>query len=124
MQNERGFIKYLVIIFVILVIVFLSQQAYLRGFGKTLVSDATNQVKPYLAKGSNWVMSKIYPTISGEVQKRGDAIKNDVNQEKNKVSQTLGEKIKNYFSGVENSIVHPGTPQNCQPSQSSSSSGQ
>ena len=62
----------------------------------------------------------IYPKISGEVQKRGDRIKNEVSQEKQKVSENIGQKISNYFSGVTESILHPGTPQNCQPTQTSS----
>ena len=113
----KGAIKYTFIIIVILVVVFLSQQAYSKGREKTLVSDATDQAKAYLAEGSNWVISNVYPKISGEVTKRGDIIKNEVTQEKNKVSENIGEKIKNYFSGVAESIAHPGTPQNCQPAQ-------
>jgi hypothetical protein len=117
MQNEKGFIKYIVIIIVILAIVFLSQQAISRGFGNNLISDATSQAQAYLAKGANWASSQIFPKISGEVQKRGEIIKNEVNQEKQKVSDNIGKKIENYFSGVANSIAHPGTPQNCQPAQ-------
>ena len=119
-MEQRGFIKYFVIITVILVAVFLSQQAYSRGVGKTLISDATDQAKTYLAKGSDWAMSNVYPKISGEVAKRGDVIKDEVNQEKNKVSKNFGEKILDYFSGVADSVLHPGTPQNCQAPQASS----
>jgi hypothetical protein len=36
-----------------------------------------------------------------------------VNDQQQKVSETITEKIKNYFTGVEESILHPGTPQNC-----------
>ncbi|MGD0576609.1 MAG: hypothetical protein ABSA74_00855 [Candidatus Staskawiczbacteria bacterium] len=100
-------------IIIILAVVFLSQQAYSRGIGKTIISDATNQAKAYLATGTNWVMSNVYPKISGEVQARGDAIKSDVSQEQQAVSQNIAQKISNYISGVETSIAHPGTPQNC-----------
>ena len=68
-----------------------------QGIGKTLISDATNQAKAYMAKGSNWAMSKIYPKISGEVQKRGGMIKNEVNQEKQKVSENIGKKLEIIF---------------------------
>ena len=122
MQQEKGFIKYIVIIIVILAVVFLSQQAYSRGVGKTLISAATNQVGSFLAKGSDWATATIFPKINGEVQKRGDMIKNEVTQEKNKVSENIGQKISNYVSGISNSILHPGTPQNCQPSQPSADS--
>lgn len=111
---EKKIIFCILGIIVVLVAVFLSQQAYSRGFGKTLVSDATNQAQAYLAKGSDWVMSNVYPKISGEVQKRGDIIKNEVSQEKNKVSENIGQKISNYFSGVADSILHPGQNNSCQ----------
>jgi hypothetical protein len=117
-MNEKGFIKYIVIIIVILVIAFLSQQLFSRSNENTFISDTANQIGTYLAKGSNWAVSNIYPKISGEVQKRGDMIKNEVDQEKNKISESIGEKISNYFSGVTDSILHPGTPQNCVPAQS------
>lgn len=118
-MKQEGFIKYIVIIIVILIIIFLSQQAYLQGTGNNLISDATDQASAYLTKGSNWVTSQIYPKISGEVQNRGDMIKNEIAQEKNKISENILEKTKNYFSGVANSVLHPGTPQNC-PTQTSS----
>jgi len=113
MQQEKGFIKYIVIIIVILVIVFLSQQAYTKATGKTLISAAMNQVDAYATKGSAWVMSNVYPKITGEVQKRGAIIQNEVNQEKQKVSENIGQKIQNYFSGVTNSILHPGQTNTC-----------
>ncbi|OGZ79379.1 MAG: hypothetical protein A2358_00230 [Candidatus Staskawiczbacteria bacterium RIFOXYB1_FULL_37_44] len=118
-MNEKGFIKYIVIIAVILAVVFASQQAFLKENQKTFVYGAMDQGKAYLAKGSEWVTSKIYPKISEEAQKRGEAIKNGVDQEKNKISENIGEKISNYFSGVADSVLHPGTPQNCptQPTQ-------
>lgn len=114
MDAQRGFIKYFVIIVVILAVVFLSQRVLSGGAGKTIVYDLGNQAKTYAAKGSNWVMSKIYPTISEEVQKRGDTIKNEIDEQKNNISESIGKKIKNYFSGVTDSILHPGENNNCQ----------
>jgi len=118
-MEKKGLIKYIIIITIILLVAFLSQQAYFRGIEKTFISDATNKISACLADGSNWLTSKIYPKVSGEVQKRGDMIKTEVNQEKNKISENILDKTKNYFSGVANSIMHPGTPQNCQPAQTS-----
>jgi len=117
-MNTQRSIKYIIIIIFILGAAFLSQKAYSFEFGHNLISGATNQASAYLAKGSEWVTSKIYPKVDGVVQSRGDAIKNEVKTEKEKVSENIGEKISNYFSGVENSVVHPGTPQNC-PTQTS-----
>lgn len=125
-MQEKGFIKYIVIIIVILVVVFLSQQAFFKGISKTFISAASNQAAEYMAKGTNWAMSAIYPKISGEVQKRGDIITNGVNQAQQKVSEDVGKKIENYFSGVTNSILHPGqnNNNNCQVQPASTSNGQ
>lgn len=113
MPKEQGFIKYIIIIIVILLVVFLSQQAYSREAGKGLISAATNQAQAYLSKGSNWVMSNVYPKIGGEVQKREDQIKTETDQTKKNVSENVGKKIKNYFSGVANSILGKSN-NNCQ----------
>jgi len=75
-MEGKSFIKYIVIIIVILLAVFLSQQAYSGRVGKTLISDATNQAGAYFAKGSDWVVSKIYPKISGEVHRVWNTSKN------------------------------------------------
>jgi len=122
MFQDKGFIKYIVIIAVILIVIFLSQQAYFKGIGKNIFLQGSGVAQEYLSKGSDWAQNSVYPKISGEVQKRGDMIKNEINQEKEKISQTIGEKIKNYFSGVADSILHPGkTQQNqaCPPTESS-----
>jgi predicted PurR-regulated permease PerM len=104
-------------IIIVLMVAYFSQKETFSRPGDTLISNVTNQAKGFLAKGSDWVMTNIYPKISGEVQKRGDIIKDEVNSEKEKISESIGEKISNYFSGVTDSILHPGTPQNCQPEQ-------
>ncbi len=116
-MDRKNLIKYSVIIIILLLIAFFSQQTYSWRNEKVFISDATNKATAYLATGSNWVMSKIYPKVSGEVQKRGDIIKNEINQEKNNISENILDKTKNYFSGVANSVLHPGTSQNCQPVQ-------
>lgn len=109
-KNNAGFIKYIVIIAVIMAAVFLSQQSYFgKSFGKSgqenILSQGLATVQSYAAKGSNWVSDKVFPSIGGEVQKRGDIIKEGVSKEKEKVSESVGEKIKNYFSGVVDSIT-------------------
>lgn len=119
-MEAKTSIKYISIIIIILVVVFLSQQAFFKGTEKTFISNAGDQIKTYLSKGSDWVASNVYPKISGEVQKRGDAIKEEINQEKQKVSESIGEKIKNYFSGISDSVFNPGKlkqnqNQNCPP---------
>ena len=120
---ENGFIKYIVIIVVILAIVFLSQKMMLPGNVKSFISAGQSQAGKYVSDGYNWAKNAVLSTINGEVQKGGEAINNEINQQKENVSQSVGEKLKNYFTGIENSIIHPGTPQNC-PAASGPSSGQ
>ena len=119
---EKGYIKYIVIIVIILIVVFLSQQTYFREMGKNLASKASAPIQAYLAKGSTVVKDGVLSKINGEVANGGALIQNQINQEKQKVSDSIATKIGNYFSGIENSVVHPGTPQNCQPTQTSSAS--
>lgn len=102
---RKKFIFYTILLIIILVLLFLSQQAYSRWIGKNLVSAATSQASEYMAKGSNWITSNIYPKISGAVQKRGEVIQNEINQTKQKVTEDIPKKIGNYFSGIANSIA-------------------
>jgi hypothetical protein len=111
-MNEQGFVKYIVIIAVILAVAFFSQIGNLKGNQQTFVSDATNQAESYVSAGSDWFGANIYPKVSGEVQKRGDIIQAGVSEQKEKISETVSEKISNYFSGVAESILHPGN-NNC-----------
>jgi len=110
MQKGKGIIKYIVIIIVILAIVFLSQQPSLKEFGKNLfsLSQGYNKAGEYVAKGSDWVKDNVLSKIGGEVQKRGDMAKEGITEQKEKISESVGEKIKNYFSGVVDSVFHPG----------------
>jgi hypothetical protein len=84
-NREKGFIKYIVIITIILVIVFLSQQAGFRQYSQ--------YGKDLTARASSWARDNVWPRISGEVEKRGELIKDEV-----------GQKIKNYFSGIVDNI--------------------
>lgn len=109
-MNEKGFAKYIVIIIVILFVVFLSQEGRFSGEGKTFtfVNGVVDQAQAFVAKGSGWVMDKVFPNIAGEVQKRGEMVKDGVEKEKEKISESATEKVKNYFSGITDSILHPG----------------
>jgi len=121
---QPGLIKNTLIIFVILGVTYFSQQAHFKELGNGMLSEQTAAIEGYLAKGANWVSENVYPTITGEVQKRGDIIKNEVAQEKENISKNIGEKIQNYFSGIVDSVINPGSSDSCQPSQASTSSNQ
>lgn len=122
-MNEKGFIHYFVIIAVILGVAFFSQNQKILGEGKnfSFVNNAISQAEGYVAKGSGWVMDRVFPNISGEVQKRGEMVIDGVNNKKEEVQENISEKISDYFSGVTESVLHPGEPQNCPPAQTQSS---
>jgi type IV secretory pathway TrbL component len=80
---------------------FLSQQAFMKVNGTTFVSAAMNQAKASITKGSDWVMSK----VSDNVQSGGEAIKKTAANTTKNVSNSLGNKIENYFSNLGNSII-------------------
>ena len=124
MNSKKGLIKYIVIIGVIFSAVFLSQQGYISSKSNsfTFVNSTVKQAEPYMAKGSGWVLDKVFPSISGEVQKRGEMVSEGLNEQKEKVSENISEKISNYFSGVKESILHPGE-NNCE-CENQSTSGQ
>ena len=111
MQGEKNNINkyyYIGIIIIILTVVFLSQQGYFNDIGKNLFSNASAAISGYWAKGSNWVTDKAYPQITDQVQKRGEVIKNEVNLEKENISENVLGKVGDYFSGIKNSIINPG----------------
>ena len=103
---NKKLIFYIILIIVLLVLAFMSQQVISREIGKNFISNASDYMGAYLAKGSDWITSIIYPKISEEVQKRGDTIKNEIDQTKQKVTEDIPKKIENYFSGIKNSIIN------------------
>jgi len=88
---------------VVIAAVFLSQQGYFDGIGKS----ASAAISGYWAKGSNWVTSQAYPTLSEEMQKRGEVISNEIKEEKENISENVLQKVGDYFSGIADSIVNP-----------------
>lgn len=104
---KKRFIIYIIIIVVILAAVFLSRQSNSTEWSRNLFAQVAEPVQNYLKMGTDWAEDTAYPQISGEVEKRGDMIKNEIEEGKEKVSQTIGEKIKDYFSGVVDSVFNP-----------------
>jgi hypothetical protein len=124
MQQEKGFIKYIVIIGAIIVAAVLSQQAFFTTAGKDLVGKASGALNGYWAKGANWATNTLYSKVSEEVQNRGEMIQNEINSEKEKISESVTEKVGDYFSGIANSNVNPGKNNSCEANQTSSESSQ
>ena len=88
----KGFVKNIIIIIVLLVLVFLSQQPYFSEIGKKLFFQAEGQVKTY------W--NNVYPGVSGEVEQKSTFIQQEINKQKNNIMQNTWEKIKNYFANI------------------------
>ncbi len=89
---------------------FLSQQAFMKVNGTTFASAAANQAKAAVSKGVNLVMSK----VTNNVQSGGEAIKKQTTEATKNVSDSLGNKIENYFSNLGNSIIgKTPTPATC-----------
>ena len=100
MQKEKGFIQYVVILIIILVVVFFSQQPSFREVGKNVYSQVEAQVGLYWSKASDWVKVNVYPKVSSEVEKRGEAIKEEVNKQKDAAVKSIWDNIKNYFANI------------------------
>lgn len=109
----------------------------LGGFKKGSVKDnasapSTNS-NPYQLDGSTsantdsaepvkWTISDIPKMLGDKVKSGGETIANSVATTKEKISENISsaeKNIENYFSGIGNSILHPGTEtsQNCVPVQ-------
>src|SRR3989339_1156759 len=131
---KRGIIiKNMTIIAIILAIVYFSQNPSFSKLGENVFSGSLRAVGgDYWAKGSNWVKDDLFSKIGGEAQKRGDMAKEGITEQKEKVSESIGENIKNYFSGIVAGIVDrvlnikkedsgPSRTETCLPCQSSQS---
>jgi len=100
MKKENGFINYIAAIIIVLVVAFLSQQPNFREFGTNIYGQAESQVRSLYERASGWVMATIYPKINSEVEKRGQAIEGELNQQKNNLMQNAWDNIKNYFADI------------------------
>lgn len=103
-MNENGFIKNIVIIAVLLIVVFLSQQPYFNEIGKKLYFQAETQVKTYWTKSADWLKNNVYPRINREVEQKGAAIQEEINKQKDNIVQNIWEKTKNYFANIFSNI--------------------
>lgn len=108
-----GFIKYFIIIAIIVGAAFVSQQAFSGTFSRNIATTISGKIGKYLSDASSWTTSALIPQISEKVQSGGEAVFNGLNQEKEKISESAVKDLKNYFSGIADSILHPGE-NNCQ----------
>ena len=85
------FIKNIIIIVLILGLAFASQWPYFSSISR----DLYQQGSKYILNGQNWFQTNIYPRLSGEVEKRGEEVKKEIDKQKNNILQNIWEKIKN-----------------------------
>ncbi len=113
-NSKKKLIIYIGAIVVISAIVFLSQQDHFNNVeDKNLFSNVSAAIYDRWEDGINWVSNKAYPTLLEESQKRGEMAKDAIETQKEEISENVLEKVGDYISGIKNSIVNPGSPQNC-----------
>jgi hypothetical protein len=104
-------IKNIIIIAIILGLVVVSQQPHVKSWGQNALSWVEKTADPYTSKVTDLFENKVYPVVSGEVSKKVDIAGQEINlqieTQKEKISQSLAEKIKNYFSNIIDSIFFP-----------------
>lgn len=97
-MSSKGSIQNIVIIAVILVAVFLSQQLYFKVVGESIYAEASKRGVEYWSKAKGWFGVSIYPRVSGEVGGIQSTVAKGITEQKNNLAQNIWEKIKNYFA--------------------------
>lgn len=99
-MKERGLIKNIVIVIVLLAMVSLSQQAYFNGVGKKFYFQAEVQTKIYWTKIADWFKNNVYTKVSGEVEQKSAVVQEEITKQKDNVVKNVWENIKNYFANI------------------------
>lgn len=98
--------KNIIIILAIIGAVIFSQQPMFKDWGKKTYSWIGAKVEPYTSPADVWLKNNIYPKISGEVDQKKQLISQEITTQKNNILETTGEKIKNYFSNLIDSVFN------------------
>lgn len=93
-------IKNIVVVILILLAVFLSQQPYFSKYGKNLYFQIKPQIEAYWTKTADWFKNNVYPRVSGEVEQRSAVIRQEIDKQKNNIAQNIWQKIKSYFANI------------------------
>lgn len=101
--------KNLIIILAIVALVIFSQQPAFKDWGVKTYSWIGGKAQPYTSPADTWLKNNVYPKISGEVEQKKQIINQEIETQKNNILQTTGEKIKNYFSNVIDSVFNKDT---------------
>jgi len=107
-MQKRTIVTNILILVVLLVIIFLSQQPYFNTIGKQFYSKIQINTKIYWTNIKDWLENNVYPRVSGEVESKSGIIQQEINKQKNNIAQNIWLNIKNYFADVFTKIS--GTP--------------
>jgi len=97
-MNQSGFIKNIVIIAIILIVVFLSQNKQFSPIAQNLYKKADGIVRPYYLKSENWLRANIYSRFGGEVEKGLNEAKKEIVNQKDNLAENIWGKLKNYLA--------------------------
>lgn len=95
---QKGIVKNIIVIIILLTIVFLSQQAFTQPIGKQIFSQISEKTGGYVAKVGDWLKTKINPDINKEVQDRGEKAQEELIKQKDGAVKSIWGNIKNYFA--------------------------
>lgn len=79
---------------------------------QSIDAKTISPIENFIANGVKAV-SEVPGKVGESIKSGGEGIQNAISQTTQKISDTE-KNISNYISGVANSVVHPGTPQNCE----------
>ena len=98
MNNERGFVKNIVAIAVILGVVFLSQQSYSKNIATTLYANYVQGFMAPAQKNIENIKTSVVGKVSGEVSIVQFSAEQEIINQKNNLVQTIWGNVKNFFA--------------------------
>lgn len=108
MTNQKGFLKNIVIIIILVALVFFSQQPNFRKYGEEIYSKVKPQITAFWTKVTDWFENTIYSRVSGEVEQKSKVVGEEINKQKNNIVQNIWERTKTYFANIFTKVS--GTP--------------
>ncbi len=106
MDENGGFTKYIVIVAIILVVVFMSQQPQFRVIGQKAYQKATQAT--YWTKAEDWIKNSLWLKVSGEAANIKASTTQEITKQKNNLVENLWEQLKSYFAAKLSNMF--GTP--------------
>jgi hypothetical protein len=93
-MNQKGFIPSIIAVAIVLLAAFLSQQPQFSVFGGSAAGAVERQGIESLEKARVWFTANIYP----RVERGGQALQAEAQEQKDNAVKKVWEKFKNYFA--------------------------